>query len=668
LTFLSGLLYSIYSIDVQKGGDMKRTFGIIFFLTLGLISIPPRIHSSDSPSQQTDQTVPPGQSQGLADLEAFVDGIIAAELKAGNVAGATFSFVKDGTLFFAKGYGYADVKKRKPVVAGETLFRPGSVSKLFTWTAVMQLYEQGKLDLNADVNTYLTKFKIPETYPEPITLAHLMSHTPGFEETIKNMAVRTPEELISLEEYLETSLPARVYPPGKIAAYSNYGAALAGYIVEVVSGMPFEDYVEENIFRPLGMTRTTFREPLPSHLKDSMSVGYSYKKGIFKAEEFELLNGLYPAGSVSTTATDMAKFMIAHLQNGRYGEARILREETAKLMHSRLFSHNPRLDGNAHGFWEKTQNGIRMIEHGGDTIYFHSQLVLFPEQNQGMFVSVNTADTKSDLREHLLRSFLDRYFPVPDPPEPEPLADFKERAKSLVGNYMFSRTVYTTYAKLIALFSQISVKVTPEKTLLTSLPMGLGAMQWLEVEPYVFEQIDGPGRLMFKESDRGKMLYVYVNDYPFMAGLRSEWYRTPSFHLFVTAIAVLILVSSLRWPLGALFGRICRRKRDERPAPKMARWMAGLMALLLLVFLVGLAALLGDTNKFMFGVPTALKILLGLPVLSILFLVLSLVFSILAWTKRYWTGCARLHYTLVVLAGLGFLWVLNYWNLLGWKF
>ena len=649
---------------------MSRIFRFCL-LTLCLIFALYGILSSETSSQQADPTVPPIQGKGptdRADLEAFIDGIISAELKAGNIAGATFSFVKGGTLFFSKGYGYADVKKRKPVVAEETLFRPGSVSKLFTWTAVMQLYEQGKVDLNADVNTYLTKFKIPETYPEPITLAHLMSHTPGFEETIKNMVVRTPEELISLEEYLETSMPTRVYPPGKIAAYSNYGTALAGYIVQVVSGKLFDDYIEENIFKPLGMTMTTFREPLPSNLKDFMSVGYTHKKGVFKAEEFELFNGLYPAGSVSTTATDMAKFMIAHLQNGRSGETQILREETAKLMHTRLFTHDLKLDGNAYGFWEKTQNGIRMIEHGGDTIYFHSQLALFLEHNMGMFVSVNTAAQKSDLRGHLLHSFLDRYFPVPDPPEPEPLAGFEERAKRLVGSYMFSRTVYTTYAKLTALFSQISVAVTPEKTLLTALPMGLGAMQWVEVEPYVFEQIEGPGRLMFKEDDRGQMLYMYVNDYPFMAGLKSEWHRTPSFHLFVTALAVLILISSLRWPLGALFGRICRRKRDERPAHKTARWMAGLMALLLLGFLGGLAALVTDSTRFMFGVPAAFKILLGFPVLSVLFLVLSLIFTFIAWRKRYWTGCARVHYTLVVLAGLIFLWVLNYWNLLGWKF
>jgi CubicO group peptidase (beta-lactamase class C family) len=557
---------------------------------------------------------------------------------------------------------------RKPVVAEETLFRPGSVSKLFVWTAVMQLLEQGKLDLNADVNTYLKKFQIPATFPEPITLAHLMEHTPGFEEVFRDMGARTPKELIPLEDYLAANIPKRVYPPGKIAAYSNYGAALAGYIVEVVSGMPFEAYVEDYIFKPLGMTMSTFREPLPSHLERFMSVGYSVEKGVMKAEDFELINGLYPAGSLSFTATDIAKFMIAHLQNGRFGEARILQEDTARLMHAQLFSHDPRLDGNAHGFWEKRLNGVRMIEHGGDTIYFHSQLVLFPEHNLGMFVSLNTASIEGDLRGHLLQSLLDRYFPVPDPPEPEPIAGFEKRARRLVGHYMLSRVIYSSYEKLMALGAQISVKVTADKTLLTSFPLGLDAKQWIETAPYTFKEIGGPGTLIFKEDDSGVIRYLYVNEYPIIAGIKAEWQETSSFHILILGIISLLFLSVLRWPLSAIFGRICRRKRDEKPAPRMARWAAGLMVLLQVVFVIGLALMLSDIEKLMFGVPLTMKILLGFPVISILFLIGTFFFMTSAWIRGYWTGCARIHYTLVFLAGLAFLVFLNYWNLLGWRF
>jgi CubicO group peptidase (beta-lactamase class C family) len=648
-----------------------KTKGWICAFTLGIcvIALGVQLWAAAANGQEENPTPSPGvRLIESADLETFVDGIMAAELKAGKVAGATFVFVKDGSILLAKGYGYADVKKRKPVVAEETLFRPGSVSKLFVWTAVMQLVEQGKLDLNADVNTYLKKFQIPETFPEPITLAHLMEHTPGFEEVLRDMGARTPEDLIPLEDYLAANMPERVYPPGKIAAYSNYGTALAGYIVELVSGMPFEAYVEDYIFRPLGMTMSTFREPLPSHLERFMSIGYSVEEAVLKAEDFELINGLYPAGSMSTSATDMANFMIAHLQDGRFGEARILQEETARQMHARLFSHDPRLDGNAHGFWEKRLNGVRMIEHGGDTIYFHSQLVLFPEHNLGMFVSLNTASLESDLRGHLLQSLLDRYFPVPDPPEPEPIAGFAERAKRLVGSYMLSRVVYSSYEKLMALGAQISVKVTADKTLLTSFPFGLGAKQWIETAPYTFEEVGGPGALMFKEDDSGGPLYMYLNEYPFMVGIKAKWPETFSFSILVLGIILLLYLSVLRWPLAAIFGRLCRRRRDEKPAPRLARWMAGLMVLLQVVFIVGLALMLSDIEKLMFGVPLTMKILLGLPVVSALFLIGTFLYVASAWIKGYWSGCARVHYTLVFLAGLAFLLFLNDWNLLGWKF
>src|SRR6185369_15089245 len=209
------------------------------------------------------EKIPSGTHELTAqDLETFLDGIVPLQLEADDIAGATIAVVKDGKVLFAKGYGYADYEKKKPVSAEETLFRPGSVSKLFTWTAVMQLVEQGKLDLNRDVNDYID-YKIPEAFGKPITLKNILTHTPGFEEQLKDL-LRTSSESPNLGEYLKTHIPARIYPPGTVPAYSNYGAALAGYIVERVSGLPFNQYIEENIFKPLGMTHSTFAQPLPA--------------------------------------------------------------------------------------------------------------------------------------------------------------------------------------------------------------------------------------------------------------------------------------------------------------------------------------------------------------------------------------------------------------------
>ena len=610
-------------------------------------------------------------SQGpvtLFELEAFLDGIMAAHLEENHIAGATISVVKDGRLFFVKGYGCADVKNKKPVLPERILFRPGSVSKLFTWTAVMQLYEQGRLDLQADVNTYLQDFKIPATFPEPITLNHLLSHTPGFEERSGGMMARTAKDLMPLGKFLATHMPARVRPPGQLTSYSNYGTSLAGYIVEQVSGIPFEEYIEQNIFKPLSMNHSTFRQPLPAELADDMSVGYTFKNGVFKEEKFELLNGMAPAGSLSTCATDMANFMIAHLQNGLFGENRILREETAELMHSRLFAHDQRINGNAHGFWEVDYNDLHMIEHGGDTVYFHSQLALIPEKNVGWFVSYNTAP--GDSREQLLHAFLNRYYPPAAPlVELKPSAEAIKKLARYCGTYGVTRRSYTKYEKLGALIMQIKVSATKEGTLLFSLPAGMGRRQYTEVEPLIFREVNGQSKLAFKEDRSGRITHAFAGDIPHMALVKLKWYETRSFHYLLLGISVILfLVAALGWPIGALFRVLCRRKIEGNPAPKVARWLAWAMSALFLVFIICLVGALSNINELMYGPPLLLKVGLIFPLLAGLLGIAVLILTLLAWKKKYWIGCKRLSYTLILMAAIIFLWALNFWNLLGWRY
>ena len=641
-------------------------FIIIAYLIIGAQSL-----GSESRQKQAAQetTITQGPTD-LAELEAFLDGIMTAHMRSLHIAGITFSLVKDGKIFFAKGYGYADIKKKKPVAVDETLFRPGSISKLLTWTAVMQLVEQGRLDLNTDINNYITKFKIPDSYPEPITLAHLMTHTPGFEEMVSEFAARKAEDLAPLGDFLAAKLPARIFPPGELIAYSNYGAALAGYIVEVVSGMPFDDYIEENIYIPLDMHYSTFRQPLPPHLADKMSVGYSFKKGVFKAEEFELLKGLAPAGSMSTTATDMAKFMITHLQYGKYGENRILKEETAKQMQALLFTHDKRVNGNAHGFWELRLNNLRTIGHGGDSSWFHSLFILVPEKNLGLFVSYNSAGGGGSTRDQLLQAFLDRYYPMPKMPERKPAPDFKERAKRFQGSYKLSRVVFTTYEKLMALMMKVDVKVTDEGTLLTPFPAGsgLGDKQWVEAEPLVFRELGGQDTLVFKEDSRGHITHAFISSVPYFALIKMAWHETPEFHYSLLVISMILFLSTLIWPMRSLFGLVCRHKKEEKKGPRSARWLIGGLSAFYLLFVIGLLMVLSDPMELMFGVPSALKVFLFFPIISAVLTIGALIYTVLAWKKKYWTGCARLHFTLIVLASLIFIWSLNYWNLFGFRF
>ncbi|MCE5317541.1 MAG: beta-lactamase family protein [Parachlamydia sp.] len=314
----------------------------------------------------------PAHELTTEDVGAFFDGFMPVQMGQANIAGAVIAVVKDGGLVFAKGYGYADTTKKAQISPAMTLFRLGSVSKLFTWTAVMQQVEQGKLDLDRDVNDYLD-FKIPPAFDKPITLCDIMTHRAGFEETVKDLFVASPEDLHPLSHYLQAHMPARIFPAGTTPAYSNYAVALAAYIIERVSGQKFDDYAEEHIFKPLDMNHATFRQPLPDAFKASMSQGYLLGSG--DPKPFEVVQAA-PAGSLSASAVDMAHFMMMHLQNGRYGNAQVLQPKTAIQMHARQEGWPSAVNAMCLGFYEQSQNGYRIIGHEGNTILFHSHLYL----------------------------------------------------------------------------------------------------------------------------------------------------------------------------------------------------------------------------------------------------------------------------------------------------
>jgi CubicO group peptidase (beta-lactamase class C family) len=334
--------------------------------------------STPSPAQASapaQATTPHPLTPG--DLEAYLDGMMPYALEQGAIAGAVVTVVANRQVVLSKGYGYADVARKLTVDPERTLFRAGSVSKLFTWTAVLQLVDAGKLDLDQDINAYLD-FKIPPAWGRPVTLRNLMTHTAGFEEADKRIFFANRRTQVPLEDYIKSWTPARIFPPGEVSAYSNYGAALAGYIVQRISGQPFEDYVAQHLFAPLGMTHSTFAQPLPARLESDMSLGYSSASDA--PQPFELV-GPSPAGALSITGTDMARFMIAHLENGEYGPARILQADTAVLMHKPAYRSvsAPQINPMALGFYCEDRNGRRIIGHEGDTQLFHSDLHLRPD-------------------------------------------------------------------------------------------------------------------------------------------------------------------------------------------------------------------------------------------------------------------------------------------------
>jgi CubicO group peptidase (beta-lactamase class C family) len=515
-----------------------------------------------------------------ADADAWLDGFMPYTLESNDIAGAVIVIVKDGEVLTQRGFGYADVAAHKRVDPATTMFRAGSISKLFTWTATMQLVEQGKIDLDADVNQYLD-FRIPPYQGKPITMRNLMTHTPGFEEAFKG-GIRFSGSVPPLDEVLKSMLPARVYAPGTTPAYSNYGAGLASYIVQRVSGMPFEEYVERNIFAPLNMTHASFRQPLPTQLAPFMSQGYP--KASVEAKPYELIS-IPGAGSIAVSAADMAKFMIAHLHQG----AGLMKPETALLMHDPTHVTLPGTDRMALGFYELQVNGLSAVAHGGDLNYFHSDMWIFPAKNVGLFMSMNSAGENSKteaIRVALFEQFGDRYFPAADASPPVELRSAQEHARMLAGSYINSRGAFTNFADVLNLLGQ--TKITLDKDGRPSVPEILGGAprKWIEIAPFVWQAANGHAHLGAIAENGRVVRWSFDPVSPFMVWDRAPWYRDAAWLMptFCAALA-LIALTALSWPVGV----ISRRRLGVRMALQGAdlkayRWLRGFCWLALAAF------------------------------------------------------------------------------------
>ena len=490
------------------------------------------------------------------DVNGWLDGYLPYALHTGDIAGAVVAVVKDGQILTERGFGYSDVATRAPVDPKLTLFRPGSVSKLLTWTAVMQQVEQGKIDLDADVNQYLD-FKIPARDGKPVTMRNLMQHVAGFEEQAKGIMSSDPKAP-QFEPLLKQWVPERVFAPGSTPAYSNYGASLAGYIVQRVSGETFDDYIDKHIFAPLDMKHSTFRQPLPANLEPLMSKGYP--QASLPPKPFEIV-GPAPAGSLSSPGEDMAHFMIAHLQNGEYHGNRILKAETAEMMHNSPLTVLPPLNRMELGFFETNINGREVIAHLGDTGNFHTSLHLFLKEGVGFYVSFNSLGKEGaagGLRGALFDDFADRYFPAADSSN----AGVDEKTSAahaalLQGHWENSRGSQSSFLSSVGLFSQTKASVNAKGELVVPFD-GLNGKprNWVETSPFLWRDKDSHERLAAKVVDGKAVRFSIDGISPFMVFDRVPWYQNGAWllPLLYCALGALVL-TAVFWPITAIVRR-----------------------------------------------------------------------------------------------------------------
>ena len=535
---------------------MRRAKALVVLVLLASLSLLTACGSTSSSASLPPREPPSGEHQLTAeDVNAWLDGKLPDALKNGGIPGAVVTVVKDGQVVTTRGYGWSDTgaSGRDPVAVDpqKSLFRVASISKIPTSISAMQLVEQGKVDLDADISAYLD-FEIERRFDEPLTLRHLLTHSAGFEERWK-VAPTT-----DLEAYVKNDPPAQVFAPSTTPAYSNYGMALAGYIVQRVSGQPFETYVREHVLEPAGMTSSTYEQPLPKDMAGSLGPGYT---STGEEVPFELM-GDFPAGSLTVSAPDFAAFMNAQLSRS----PKLLREETWEQMWSPGLGEE-RLGNRAKagemglGYFDLSRHGRRVVGHGGDIVGWHSQFELYPEENTGIFISYNgdgnDSDSSNNLREDLAQGFADRYFPG-ETVKASGSKDSAERARQVAGSYVPSRVPWASFA---AAWVPTLFPATIEQTGDGGLKDG--KTQYVEVEPWVWRQVDGRSAFAAQVED-GKV--VSLSQGPALTLIPMTPVQQMLAPVFGICL-VLLLVVTVAWPIGALRRRRALARGREVGAP-----------------------------------------------------------------------------------------------------
>ena len=442
------------------------------------------------------------------DLKKFAQTTVPELMREENIPGAVFVFVKDSQVLVQQGFGFSNLEEKKPVDASKTIFPIGSVSKVFTATALVQLSDRGKIDLKTDVNRYLTKIKVPNTYPDPITGAHLLNHTSGLDEIRPGTQAKSPNEILLLPDFLKQKL-VRVHPPGLITSYSTYGITLAGLLVEEISGMSYETYLRKNLWQPLNMKRT--HVSTPSNLAADVAIGYASEDGKIERVGYEWYHTI-PASSIRSTGEDMGHFLLAHLQSGEYAGQKIFSAEAAESMHRTQSTTHPKMPGWTYGFQEDDTNGLRIVEHGGDIAGFSTLMVLLPEQHAGFFIAHHLEG--GNLRFKLKQKLLDRYFPdrrALKAPAPSP--DPQGKLKKFEGLYRGNLFCHSCKNPLEV--AEVEVKSNQDGTIT------VWDDRWVQTSPLLFVRMDGKRKIGFQEDSKtGRILQMSAGSWKVMEKIK----------------------------------------------------------------------------------------------------------------------------------------------------
>ena len=568
--------------------------GLSYFL-----SINPIIAQSDSSSINPIS---------LMSFQPYIDSLINAQMEEYKIPGVVISIIKDSSEIFTKGYGYADLENQIPIDQENTIFRIASVTKTFTATASMQLVEEGKMDLHADIRNYLPDDNFEFLANEPITMHQLLTHTAGFDITDTGDASLTPEDVIPLEELARHHMPDQVNTPGEVFSYSNFGYALAGFLIQEVSGMSYEEYIQTKILKPLDMTHTGINQPLPPQLKKNLSKSY-----IWDGNQIPLTRdytNTLPGGGIISSGQDMTHYMLMHLNGGQYEDDSIISPESYQALTTKQYGSKNTKYGICYAFTENIWSGNRSIEHTGAQLGFLSMMLLIPEKGFGLFISQNNRKDTGGFRFDIARALIDTIVGpnVRTIESLKPPKDFDVIANNYTGIFRQSNYPHNTFEKVSQLFgifaNESRVEYNGDGRLM------IWGRPYLHIEDHSF-QADSPTsnhKVEFLVDDKGKAETLFSGIYKYE---KTSWYqrKTPKQLAMIFGMAILLILTLTR-PVQYIWKKV-KGRSSVSSSSWISHWQYWTGSLFVLGAIgVILIFLIYEDQISDYGIPLVLKLVL----------------------------------------------------------
>jgi len=629
---------------------------LVLTMALGQILICTNTVSTSAAQTSTDTKSKVVLNQ--ENVSTFINEYFTANMEKYNVPGAAVSVVKDSEEIFKAGYGFSNLETSEPVIPDSTTFPAGSVSKLFTASAIMKLYQEGKIDLNENIQTYLDTIKIQNPFNEPITCNNLLTHSSGLDESSElNGSTLDENGIESQQYYFDIHIPKVIVEPNTLCRYSNMGYNLLGYVIEKVSGMSYEDYIKSNILSPLNMNNSSVRMN-----NSSMATGYAYdnKKFLSNSLAYQYTSG---SSGIISTVTDMEKFMIMHLNNGEYNSNSVLNENTEELMQTRHFGNNDVFAGMGYGFIRSDSNGVEILKHEGALPGYTTTMLLIPGQKIGIYVATNSL---SGIVFDFEDAFLNYFYGCNEAAAPDN-SNKEIDCDNYTGTYRSYDGLSEKNIMKIGILFDETVDLNICKTSKNTLQLSEYSQSRNKEESAlfyysnnVFSRQDGKGYITLKDNSNGRVQYAF-NDISHKTFEKIGVFENRNVLISTIIIIILLFIISIFIIIiKAIRNKLYRNRRLYAFIVLCQSFfvIGSVGAILITIFMI---------NAYDYSGIGILRMFLTMIILAIFFMICCVIYTIGCIIKKKFNKIECLIIVVLILSQIIFTIVLNYFNMIGYN-